>query len=197
MSRIPQAYAFIALRRFDEAEDAIRRALELDPLSVVNVYNQAVVAYFAEEWDDLRRFSMATIDRAPEFGEGHLGIGVAAMQAGHFEEALASLEKAVSLNATIGVEYIVTCYCRMKRWDKAEAALERLTALARFSYVAPHRFAVATSAFADPEQCLTHLERAKDLCDPRLIWIAAWPAFAPLRGSPRFQRICRDLGVPS
>jgi hypothetical protein len=71
------------------------------------------------------------------------------MEAGRFREAIPLMEKAISMNATIGLEIVPICYCRMGQFDAAEAAFERLIQLAMKVYVAPHRFAVAASAFPD------------------------------------------------
>ena len=193
--RLAHAYALLAQRRSDEARAAVARAMELDPLSPVYVYNQAVISYFDRAWDDVERYGQAVLSLAPEFAEGYLALAVAALETGRFDQAVTNLDKAVSLNATIGREFFPICYCRMGDYARAEAEVAALTALASQAYVAPHRLAVATSAFPDPGRSLDFLEQGLQQGDPRLIWIDAWPVFDPLRSHPRFQSLKQRLGL--
>jgi serine/threonine-protein kinase len=195
LAKLLKAYALLAVERHEEAAAAAREANDLDPLSVLYVYNQAVVAYFARRWADVEAFGQATLELAPEFAEGHLALGAASMETGRFEAALRQLERAISLNATIGREYVVICYCRMGMWSEAEAELGRLTALHQQVYVAPHRFAIATSAFPERDRIFGYLERAWEERDPRLIWLRAWPVFDHLREDPRYHVLSQRLGL--
>jgi TolB-like protein len=88
LARLLQAYALLAVGRHDEAAEAMRQAHELDPLSVVYVYNQSVAAYFSRRWLDVERFDRATVDLAPDFAEGQLALGLVFMETRRFEEAL-------------------------------------------------------------------------------------------------------------
>jgi hypothetical protein len=111
------------------------------------------------------------------------------MEQGRYEEAIGHIRHAVSLNATIGREFLPVCHCRMEDFAKAEEELAHIMALSQQAYVAPHRLAVATSAFPDPGRSLALLEQAFEHGDPRLVWLDAWPAFDALRSHPRFQAL--------
>jgi tetratricopeptide (TPR) repeat protein len=193
--RLAQAYALLARRRTEEAALAVSKAVELDPLSPIYVYNQAVVAYFARQWDLAEAYGRATLELAPDFAEGHLALGVTAMETGRFDEALQHLRQAVALNATIGREFLPVCHCRMGAVDEAEAEVLNLMAFAQHGYVAPHRLAIATSAFPDASRSLAFLEQAHEQGDPRLVWLDAWPAFDAVRSQPRFQALVKRLGT--
>jgi tetratricopeptide (TPR) repeat protein len=197
LARLGQAYALLSLRRTDEAAAVVQQATELDPLSPIYTYNLAVVAYFARNWAAVEAYGRATLALAPEFAEGHLALGVAAMETAQYDESVSHLQKAISLNATIGQELLAACYCRMGQWEKAEMAVTDLVSLGRQGYVAPHRLAAATAGFPDSNRSLGYLEQGLAERDPRLVWLDAWPVFDQLRAHPRFQTICRSIGLNS
>jgi TolB-like protein/Tfp pilus assembly protein PilF len=192
-ARLGQAYALLAARRFDEAMESARQAHELDPLSVIYVYNRGVVAHFAQRWDEAERFARAAAQLVPEFAESYILMGGCLMEARRFDEAIPLMEKAISMNATIGLEILPICYCRMGRFDDAEVAFNRLVELARHTYVAPHRFALAASAFPDTGRVFDYLEAAWKEHDARLIWLRSWPLFDHLHSDPRFVELSRRL----
>jgi tetratricopeptide (TPR) repeat protein len=198
LARLLHAYALLAVGRHDEAAEGMRQAHDLDPLSVLCVYNQAVAAYFARRWLDVERFGRATVDLAQDFAEGQLALGLVFMETRRFDEALRHLERGVSKNATIGPEYVVICRCRMGQWKEAEAEFERFVEQreqGRQAYVAPHRLAIAASAFPDTERTFGYLEQAWQERDPRLIWLQAWPVFDHLHDDPRYHSLCDRLGL--
>jgi hypothetical protein len=83
----------------------------------------------------------------------------------------------------------------MGKLADAEAAFDRLSELARDAYVAPHRFALAASAFPDSSRVFHYLEKAWDDQDSRLIWLRSWPFFTHLQSDPRFSELCRKLNL--
>jgi adenylate cyclase len=192
-ARLGQAYALLAARRFDEAIESARQAHELDPLSVVYVYNRGVVAHFAHRWDEAERFARAAAELVPDFAESYILMGGCLMEARRFEEAIPLMEKAISMNATIGLEILPICYCRMGRFADAEAAFNRLVELGRHTYVAPHRFGLAASAFPETGRVFDYLEDAWKQRDARLIWLRSWPFFDHLHSDPRFLDLSRRL----
>jgi len=76
----------------------IRRAQELDPLSLIIATNVAWVYYLAHQYDESVEHFKKALEMDPNFAQAHKRIGLAYLQEGKCEEAMAELQKAVTLS---------------------------------------------------------------------------------------------------
>ena len=89
--------ALLALDRLDEAGESFQRALKLDPGNRSARQNMAETYTRQGRFMESLRWYRGALDIDPEFTRAHVGMGVALFQLGHYEQAVESLEKAVSL----------------------------------------------------------------------------------------------------
>ncbi|MCM2268800.1 MAG: protein kinase [Thermoanaerobaculia bacterium] len=185
------AFDLAEVGRIDEAEAAMARALEIDPLSLIIRTNAGTVAYFA------RRFELAVerCDRALEldaaFAVGHQWRGRSLEALGRRDEAIAAF-RAAELQLGDEPETMASlghALARAGRRDEAEAIASRLEAMSASRYVSPYWRAVLQAG-------LDHRDAALDLLtsaiDARADWVVALPVepiFDEFRELPRF----RDL----
>ena len=86
-----------AMENLEEAREAYRQSIELDPDLVEPTYNFGVISAMLEQNDEAIRAFERVIVLQPDFAEGHFGLGEVLSAAGRPAEAVAAYETALSL----------------------------------------------------------------------------------------------------
>ena len=127
----------------------------------------------------------------------HWYLGRAYLQKRRIPEALAELEKAVTLSGgsplmkgTLGVGYA-------QAGDRAaaEATLRELEKLRAESYASALDLADLHVALGDRERAFRWLDQAAAERAFHLIYLKVWPELDPLRSDPRFKALILRLGL--
>jgi TolB-like protein len=170
-----------AAGRFDEAEREAARAFELDPLSPRINANYASELEARHPERAMAQYKRA-LDLSPDFRGARLGLGHMFIVQGKWDEAIAQLRTVQDSALT---DRIVRGIADSGRKVDAIAALESMadqgmwqTDVSRY-YMYLH----------ETERALKALEKADRLNDPVLVFVRVLPAYAPLRGNPRFERL--------
>jgi pentatricopeptide repeat protein len=180
--------------RFAEATGAIRRAVDLEPLSAAMTANVARPLIVSGDWDGALDWCQRAMDLDPEFWLVHLFNGFAHDGKGDHEEARRSFEKALALGGSGGVWGALAHACA-KQGDHngARQMLHEMTTQ-KATYVPPVRFARVHTALGNRDEAFTWLDRA---CEDLSIRSNVYPtydyALAPLRSDPRFEQVVRAL----
>jgi TolB-like protein/Tfp pilus assembly protein PilF len=192
--RVLRDYALFAsfMGQVDEALNAGRRAVELDPLNgwahqflgtallVSRRYEAALAALMDAE----------TVD--PKNASSHGYRGTAYYLLGDLEQARSSCETEVAGESTQLCLAIV--YQRLGRHPDAEAALAKLRA--SMGDARAFHYAEIYTQWGRPTQALESLDTAVRLRSPWLERLKTDPLLDPLRNEPRFQLIERALKFP-
>jgi tetratricopeptide (TPR) repeat protein len=183
--------------RHAEAIAALRRAQDLDPLSINITTTLGRHGYFfARRYDDAIGQLRRTIETDPTYWIAHNFLGWVHLVRGQFAEALAEFETARRLDDN---PETLAClgYCQAASGRPAEATecLGALTALARHRYVAPVNLALVYTGLGDKEQAFIWLDKGLDDRSQWLSEIGVDPAFDPLRSDPRFAALMRRMNV--
>ncbi len=93
------AWHLSLLGRYDEAIVEMRKAENLDPLSLIINADLAELLLIAHSYDESIRQSRKTIEMDPNFALAHNQLGQAYLQKQMRDEAIAELQKAVQLSA--------------------------------------------------------------------------------------------------
>ena len=189
------AWHLSLLGRYDEAIVEMRKAENLDPLSLIINADLAELLLIAHSYDESIRQSRKTIEMDPNFALAHNQLGQAYLQKQMRDEAIAELQKAVQLSAGSP-----TCLANLARayavsGKKSEAA-KLLTDLKKRSspgYSHASEIAVVYAALGDKNQAMTWLEKGyEERFNPGVL---LRPGFDPLRSDPRFQELMRRIGL--
>ncbi len=178
-------------RRFDEAAAGLARARELDPLSPAIAASSAILRYFTGDPDGALAECRAILARDPGFGLAHQFAGLALVELGRAGEAIESLRHARLLTGGSAETDSALGYACARAGDTrgAEAALDRLAALASGHYVSPVQPAQVRVALGETAAALDELEAAYRERAPEVPLLGLRPVFAPLRGTPRFDAL--------
>lgn len=185
-----------AMGRFDEAELAMRRAQELDPLSLIANAALGWVYYLAGDYQAAIEQCRHTLELDASFELAHYWIGLALEELGRLDEAVAAFERAVELSG--GSDIIVAALARSHalggRTTNALALVRRLQDRATDDYVPAYELAKVYLALDRKDDALAWLERAFEQRSHSMAFLRVDPQLAALRHDARFQDLGRRVG---
>ena len=195
-----QWYAGMLARigQHERALAEVRRAQELDPLSLIINHNVGWYLYFARQYDQAIEQLRKTLELDASFGPAHETLGLCYVRKRMYQQGIGELRKAISLtggNPNIKVE-LGNAYAVAGRRTEALEILDELTALSKRSYFSPYLIASVYVGLGDNDQAFAWLEQACEKRDPWLANIKVEPAFDPLHSDPRFVELERRIGLP-
>src|SRR5262245_41350437 len=175
----------------------MRRALELDPLSLINNLNLALPYYFARQYDCAIEQLLKALELDPYSALGHWSLGQAYRQSGRYEGAFGELRKALQLSgqsplvlAALGHTYAVS-----GQVEEARQIIAELQALARQRYVSPYEIATIFAGLGEQDQSFEWLARACEERAGRLFFLRVDPYWDNLRPNPRFADLLQSVGL--
>ena len=74
--------------RHEEAIGELRRAVELDPVSVLVLNDLGWVYYMARQYDPAIEYIQRVLELEPDMVDGHRGLGEIYVQKGMYDEAI-------------------------------------------------------------------------------------------------------------
>lgn len=187
---------FISLGRFGEAEGEVRRALDLDPLSLPIIVGAAWIAYYRRDYPAAIRECDVALEIDSRFFPARMSKGLACARLGRFPEALAELEQARVLsqsgNYVLGAVGEVLALAGQR--TEAEAVLHELAEMGGHRYVSQYSVARIYASLGETEQAWDSLHRAtEDRCSI-VRFLPFDPAFDGVRDDPRHPEILSRLG---
>jgi TolB-like protein/Flp pilus assembly protein TadD len=180
--------------------DALRekkKALAMDPLSVVIRTDLARVYYFSRDYDRALEQYRAALDMDPNFGSAHLWLAQVYEQKGQYEDAISSLKTGVHLlsNSTYALAKLGHGYAVAGRRDEARVVLTQLNALSCKTYVSPYDLALVHLGLQENDEAFAWLQRAVEQRSLWLGYLGVEPQLDPLRSDPRFQSLRRSVDL--
>jgi serine/threonine protein kinase len=189
-----------ALGRFDEAVAQVRRGQALEPLSLVVHHHAAWVHLLARRYDEAIAECRSAIDMDPHFPMAHLWMGISLEQQGLYDDAIATLERAVAYmrGASIGAAALAHACAMSGRTEEARRHLSELQRPQAGRYVQHYGVALVLAALAELDEAVRWLEQAHR---DHSFWLAYWAKVDPrldvLRHDVRFKTLLRRLGLES
>jgi tetratricopeptide (TPR) repeat protein len=188
----------IAMGRREESLSESKKAIELDPLSlVINADAAGNCLYFARRYEQAIELCRKTIEFDPNFGLVHFYLAQAYAQAGRFPEALAESKTGYQLDSSpVMTGLLGEVYALLGERAEAGKVLERLDGLAKRRYVCSYETAAIYQGLGHRDQALKLLDQAYEERSDCIPWLRVDPAFDGLRNDPRFQDLVRRSGLP-
>jgi TolB-like protein/DNA-binding winged helix-turn-helix (wHTH) protein/Tfp pilus assembly protein PilF len=183
------------MRHYDEALAEMRKAQNLDPLSLVITADLAELLALAGSYDASIQQSLRTIELDPGFGLAHNHLGQAYLQKHMNTEAIDELKKAVALSAggPTCIANLARAYVAAGERREAAGLLDDLKRRSSPLHSYASEIAVMYAALGDADQAMAWLERgAEERFNPGVL---VRPGFDPLRSDPRFADLMRRVGL--
>ncbi len=185
--------------RLEEALTEIKKAQELDPLSLIINTDVGLVHYFAGRYDLAIREHLKTLEIDPNFFVTHLALGLAYQQIGKFEEAIAEVKRALSLSqdSTLLLAALGQAYAVAGKKEKAQEVLAKLQEISKVRFVSPYSVAHVYTGLGEKEQALAWLQKAYE---ERIMFIVhallkVDPGFRILRSEPKYIELLKKVGL--
>jgi len=185
------------LGRFDEAVAVIKKALKLDPFSlIINTNAGWWVNYFARQFDQAIDQLQRTLEMDANFTQAHYGLALAYNEIGKYSEAIGECQKAQQLSGgwlemTAALGYSQALAGNRKA---AEKILEELKEVLARRHVSSYSIALLHLVLGEKEQALEWLERAYEEKAFFMVWLKVDPRLDILRSEPRFVSLLQKMG---
>jgi tetratricopeptide (TPR) repeat protein len=175
----------------------LKRALELDPLSLIIQTNLGVAYLHNGQIEEAISHFRKAIELDETFYYAERSYGLALELQGKIPEAIGHYEKAAAFNDPIAVGMLGRIYGMAGRKDEARKILERLRQLRARRYTAAYALAQVAVGLGDKTEAIHWLEEGyRDRDGDALGVIRVDPSLTPLRGDPRFQALAEKI-VPA
>lgn len=191
------AFYLLAVGRPGEADAEMRRAQELDPLSVSFNANLALYLFFRRQFDRSVQQCRKTLDMEPNFIGAHVTLGMSYEQIGLNEAAIAEFKRAQELspNDAGTIAALGHALAKGSRVKDARALLRNLEARAKKNYVPPYSIAIINTGLDEKAQALEWLGRAFQDRSLRPLWLKSDPRLDGLRQDEKLVSLVRRMGL--
>ena len=182
--------------RNEEAIAEMRKAENLDPLSLIINTDLAELLLIAHFYDESIRQSRKTIEMDPNFALAHNQLGQAYLQKQMYEPAIAELQKAVQLSggSPICIANLARAYAMSGKRSEGKKLLGNLKKRSNPTYSEASEIAEIYAALGDRDQAMNWLDKGyEERFNPGVL---LRPGFDPLRSDPRFEELVRRIGLP-
>src|SRR5688572_31502766 len=187
-----------AMGRFDEALSEIKKAQELDALSLAINTGVGHVLYLSGQYDKAIEQYRRAVELDPSFMVTLVWLGRRYLGEAFFAEAIAELETAVRLSgeSTVALAMLGHGLASAGRRDEAMRILENLKVRSTSQYVPSYWIAVIYNGLKDREQTVAWMRKAFDERSSWLVWSNVEPRFAWLRDDPDFSSLMNAMKFP-
>jgi len=194
-----RAWYFVALDRAEEAVAEARRAVDLDPFSLVANGRLASMLTYARRYDEAQRQSRYVLEMDSLNFNGAVEGGRAYVFQDRCDEATRAIrgsQTPIMVSINVGLSGYIAARCGHRA--AAQAELQRLVGLERAGqYVSHYGFAMIHAGLGNREQALAELERAIADRSWGMFTMKLDPVFETYRTEPRFIALLARLKLGS
>ncbi|PYX31024.1 MAG: hypothetical protein DMG80_11050 [Acidobacteria bacterium] len=190
------AYYLMAMGRLEDSLHEIRRAQELDPLSLIIQRDVADMLYYARRYDEAIVQCRKTLERDPQFALANFSLYEIYSQKKmipEMDEALRGME--TSGQAGLPVIGPAPGDALVGRTAKARKELVELQRLEGQGKQLAYSIAVVYASLGDHDQAFHWLDVAYRARDGSLILLKTDPSLDVLREDPRFTELLRKMNL--
>jgi TolB-like protein/tetratricopeptide (TPR) repeat protein len=186
-----------ATSRFEEAIQEMKKALELEPASVVMNTFMGATLYYAGRYDEAIDQCRRTIQMDPNFAVAHWHLGLAYEQKQLLDAATEEFKKAISLSggSPLMRAALGRAYAESQKKHEANETLNELNELSKQQYVSAYEVATIYVALSNNEQAFQLLEEAYGEHSFHLVYLNVSPQFNPVSSDRRFQDLVQRIGL--
>ena len=186
-----------SLGRVDEGMTQLKRAQELDPLSLIISTNLGDVLQFSRHYNQAIEQYNKTLELDKNFAMAHASLSDAYGNNGKYANAVREWQKSLiaegntQLAAKMGEAYSSSGYK-----GALQAWLQYSISSSNHAYLAPASVAGVYTRLGEEEHAFEWLEKAYSAHDGWLVYLKVDPVFDHLRSDPRYADLLRRMGLP-
>jgi eukaryotic-like serine/threonine-protein kinase len=184
-------------RRFDEALAAERRALDLEPLSLIINSSIGFIYYQAHRFEEAIDALLRTLEMDESFTYARYNLAMSYAQLGRYDQAIAEFRRALELAGGRGALFYAAlgyAYGLVGRQSDANQMLESLRTSGRET--SPFYEAMVHVGAGQHDEAIACLTTAVDDRFNWVVWLHTEPMFSTLHRDPRFVALTRRMSLP-
>jgi len=187
------------LGRHSEAEREAKRAVELDPLSLLMNMTAALNSYIAREPDQAIEQLQRVLELEPNYLVARSVMGNVLVQKKLYEQAIGEFQKVLELVKGVpAVEVSVKAIIAQAygRWGNRKEALKLLEEVAAAGTTSWYSIAGIYAALGEVDSAFESLDKAYEQHDLSLVSLKVDPSLDGVRSDPRFDQLMTAVGIP-
>ena len=186
--------------RVDEARKEIKRAQELDPLSLVINVRVGMTAYFAREFANAEKHLRDALQFNPDFPLAHLFLFHSMYQQGKIEQSIPHLVVGAFNNLSKEEqakfeEELRRAYSLSGKKGMLEKARDLIKASPKHDYSHAQLLGSILTQLGEKDEAFVWLNRAADVKHPGIPTLRVDPVFDDLRSDPRIEELMKRVGI--
>jgi TolB-like protein len=183
--------------RLDQSLDELQQAQELDPFSLIIIYNIGINLWLLQQFDQAKAQCEKIIELDPDFPLAYIGLAVICEEEGKFDEAIAMHMKARKMmtGSPAYLSDLGRLYIKTGREKDAMKILDELLHFSKQGYQASYQIASLYFSLGDRGKTFEWLEKSyedRESWIPGLKISSSWDS---LRPDPRFITLLRKTGL--
>jgi TolB-like protein/Tfp pilus assembly protein PilF len=189
----------MASGRQSEAVAEIKRAQELDPLSLIISDVVGWIYYEGRQYEQAIEQYRKTLEMDSNYVPVLLDLGTAHLKLGNYRDAIAQFERARSVGGENGVVLSGLAQAHWLSGNRTEAAriFRRIQQRSAPVFVSSWDISFVHAAMGEKKKAVDLLRKAADEHVGWVVRLAVEPAFDSLRSEPEFHALIKRVGIPS
>lgn len=183
--------------RSNEAIAEMKRAQELDPLSLIISTDVAKEFLYARKYDQAIQQCRKTLELDPNFYRVYKYLGLAYAKKSMFEEAITVFQKAKDLSAghPAVLGWLGYAYALSGRKREAQKMLNELEKKSTQQYISSIYFSTIYIGLGEKDRAFEWLEKAYNERSVWLIYIHRSPIYDSIRSDPRYTALLKKMDL--
>jgi len=178
----------------EEGLTCLRRAVELDPLSVRANRMLGWALGLQRRYEEAETYLMAAVTLEPDSIEARSLLAQLFVQQGCIPDGLAQARQCQQGNpGPVALGILGICLARSGQIDQAAHVLDHLRKLSADEYVDPYIMVQIYLALGDLDKALDFVQKLFDERSPVAVFVDLDPTFDPLRSDPKFGQLVSQL----
>jgi serine/threonine-protein kinase len=181
----------------DTSLEWARRAIRVDPLAAPASYAELYALYTAQRFEEAVECSRRVLSLNPGYAEGYRCLGASLMALGQPAPGLDALKQAITLAGPSAwmVAALASARAHMGDTDEAERMLAELEQRSSSEWISALTLAAILASLGRYEDAVAAVERGYEERDCWVVSLGVEPAWASLRGRPRFEAVVAKVGI--
>ncbi len=190
-------YYLVPTGRLDEAIEASRRALELDPLSPFLQFHLGLRYFSARQYDRAIEQLSNTLDLDPQYYWAHTVLGLCYILTGKLDEGIRSCKTADRCGGHIPVilGFLGWSYAMGGQINVAKKLLSELLDISLKGYIPPFSIALIYIGLGEIINALEWYEKAIDERDGMILGMYSYPTVDSIRSHPGLKNLLHKMNL--
>jgi TolB-like protein/tetratricopeptide (TPR) repeat protein len=200
-SKVHHSYSryLVSTGRSEEGMVELKRAQELDPLSITLKANEGMALFFEGKYDEAMVQLRKVVELDSSHPVAHWGLGLALERKGMYAEAVSEIKTAIGPESEPDPNFLASLghvYAAQGKREEARRCLGTLHEESKKYYISAYHSAVIYAGLDEKDKAFEELIRATEERSTLLVYLRKDPRLESLRADSRFQDLLERVRLP-